>query len=231
MPMDKWDKCGAAVDVDSLKGRVCYGGLDLSSKIDLTAFALVFPAEDESGLYDVLCKFYCPEDTIGERSRIDNVRYDIWRDQGFITATPGNVIDYTFIERDILQATKDYQLMQIGFDPWNATNTATRLQQELNPTSDENGILMVEMRQGARTFNEPSKDLLVQVMQGKIRHGNNPVLRWCADNLVMRSDANGNVAPDKEKATEKIDGMVALIMAYGRAMVNKDDAEPEILIL
>lgn len=230
MPMDKWDQCAGLVDAEKLKGRVCYGGLDLSSKLDLAAYILVFPPEGGS-TYEILCKFYCPEKSIMERSRTDSVRYDIWQEQGLLIATPGDVIDYDFIEKDIIQSTRDYQVMEIGYDPWNATNTATRIMQELNPTNDEHGFLMVEMRQGARTFNEPMKDLLVQVIGGNIRHGGHPVLRWCADNLVVRSDPNGNIAPNKEKATEKIDGMVALIMAYGRAMVNKEESQPEILIL
>jgi phage terminase large subunit-like protein len=96
---------------------------------------------------------------------------------------------------------------------------------ELNPTGNEDGFQMVEVRQGAKSFNEPAKDLLVHVMTEKVRHGGHPVLRWCADNLVMRSDPNGNVAPDKEKATEKIDGMVALIMAWGRAMFGNDETQ------
>lgn len=223
MPMDAWDRCAGAVDVEDLKGRSCYGGLDLASKFDLAAFVLVFPPEAEGNPCDILCRAYCPEEGIISRSKTDRVHYDIWADQGHITATPGNVIDYAFIENDILQAAQDFQLKQIGFDSWNAQATATRIMTELNPSNDERGFQMVEMRQGAKTFNEPSKDLLVNVMQTKIRHGGNPVLRWCADNLYMRSDPNGNVAPDKEKATEKIDLMVALIMAWGRAMFHEDE--------
>ncbi len=135
-----------------------------------------------------------------------------------MTSTPGNVVDYEFIERDILKAAKDYDLREIGFDSWNAQATATRIMEALNPTNSDNGFQMVEVRQGAKSMNEPAKDLLVHVMQEKIRHGGHPVLRWNADNLVMRADANGNVAPDKLKATDKIDGMVSLIMAWGRAM-------------
>jgi len=142
-----------------------------------------------------------------------------------LTATPGNVIDYAWIEKDILDAAKKYQLCQVGFDSWNAQATATRIMDELNPTGNEDGFQMVEVRQGAKSFNEPAKDLLVHVMTEKVRHGGHPVLRWCADNLVMRSDPNGNVAPDKEKATEKIDGMVALIMAWGRAMFGNDETQ------
>jgi phage terminase large subunit-like protein len=222
MPMDKWDACDGPVDPGILKGRICYGGLDLSSKIDLAAFTLVFRPEGEDGPWDVLIRFYCPEEGILKRSRVDKVPYDQWARQSFITATPGNVVDYDWIKKDVFQAAKDYDLREIGFDSWNAQATATDIMNELNPSGYEDGFQMVEMRQGAKTFNEPMKDCLVHVMTGKIRHGGHPVLRWCADNLVVRKDVNGNMAPDKEKATEKIDGMVALFMAWGRAMLWKE---------
>jgi phage terminase large subunit-like protein len=221
MPMEKWDACDAQPDLDALKGRPCYGGLDLASKVDLAAFVVVFPPIEDGGCWDVLARFYCPEEGIMKRSRTDKIHYDVWEKQGFLTATEGNVVDYTFIEKDILQAAKDYELHEVGFDSWNAQATATRIMDQLNPANDERGFQMVEVRQGAKSMNEPAKDLLVHVMQEKIRHGGNPVLRWNADNLVMRADANGNVAPDKLKATDKIDGMVALIMAWGRAMGKK----------
>lgn len=221
IPMEKWDACNTQPDVEALKGRCCYGGLDLASKVDLAAFLLVFPPEAEGGLSDVLCKFYCPEDGILKRSRVDKVPYDQWARQGFITATPGNVVDYDWIKKDVFQAAKDYDLREIGFDSWNAQATATDIMNELNPGGAESGFQMVEMRQGPKTFNEPMKDLLVKIMSEQIRHGGHPVLRWNADNLVVRKDANGNMAPDKEKATEKIDGMVALCMAWGRAMMKK----------
>lgn len=218
MPMDKWDKCGESINLESLKGRVCCGGLDLSSKLDLSAFILVFPPADKNGMWDIICRAYCPEDGIIKRSKTDRVHYDIWQKEGFLTATPGNVIDYEFIEKDILEAARIYDMREMGFDSWNATDTSNRIMKRLNPTNYDQGFQMIEMRQGAKTFNEPAKDLLVHVMTEKVRHGGHPVLRWCADNLVMRLDPNGNVAPDKEKATDKIDLMVALIMAWGRAM-------------
>lgn len=215
MPMDSWEKCKGQIDPEALKARPCYGGLDLSSKLDLTSFELVFPPVAEKERFMILSRFYAPEDTIMKRSKQDKVHYNIWAQKGFLVATPGNVIDEGFIEKDIIEASKKYALQEVGYDPWGATSIATRL---LN----DHGIQMVEMRQGAKTLSEPAKDLLTKVMKGQINHGDHPVLRWCADNLVMVKDANENVRPDKEKATDRIDGMVALIMAWGRAMFRQE---------
>lgn len=222
MPMDKWDACGG--EIEDLSGRDCYGGLDLSSKLDLTGFMLVFPPEEDGGEYVILTRCYVPEDTIIERSRADKVHYNIWADRGLITATPGNVIDYEFIEKDVLEIAEKYNLIEIGYDPWGATDIATRL-------FNGHGIQMVEMRQGTRTLSEPAKDILVKVMSGKINHGGHPVLRWCADNLVMVPDANENIRPAKDKATERIDLFVALINAWGRMMFTEETQEPQISIL
>ena len=231
MPMDKWDLCASVVPQDELIGRRCYGGLDLSLKLDMTAFVMVFEP-DEDGMYDILCKFYCPEEGIMKRSQVDRVPYNIWEQQGFLTATPGATVDYTFIEKDISDCIKKYNIEQIGFDPWKATSTYNRIMAEFNPTNDENGFQMVEVRQGAKSMHEPAQDLLVNVMKCKIRHGGNPVLRWNMDNMVMRADANENLAPDKGKAVERIDGGVALIMAWGRMLFAKGDlGEPDITFI
>lgn len=214
MPMDKWDKCAGPID-ENLHGRAAYGGLDLSSKLDLTSLVFVFPPETETGDYLIKAHFYCPEDTIAERSRQDKVRYDIWAQEGLITATPGNVIDYDFIKRDILRAADEYDLREVAYDPWGATQLATDL-------FNEHGIKMVEIRQGSKSMSEPAKDILVKVMQGRIRHGGHRVLRWCTDNLVMIKDANENIRPSKDKATDRIDGFVALILAWSRAMYHEN---------
>ena len=214
MPMEHWDLCGGEIDENALVGRKCCGGIDLASKLDLTAFVLLFLPEDENDQFIIIPKFYVPEDTILKRSKEDNVTYDIWANQGFITATPGNVCDYSYIKKDILEASKKYDLIEIGYDPWGATDVAVDL-------DNNHGVKMVEMRQGTKTLSEPAKNLLERVMKHEINHGDNPVLRWNADNMVMKIDVNENVQPAKDKATERIDGMVALIMANGRALFHK----------
>lgn len=216
MPMDDWDKCGSEIDLEALKGLRCFGGLDMSTKIDLTALVFVFPPQNGLEKWNIIVKCYCPEDTIMQRSRSDRVHYEVWQQQGFITATPGNVIDEGFIERDILEASKLYDLAEVGYDPWGATAIAMRI-------FNDHDVRMVEMRQGAKTLSEPAKDLLVKIKRHEVNHGGHPVLRWCADNLVMVRDSNENVRPDKEKATDRIDLVVGLIMAWGRAIF----AEPQ----
>ena len=215
MPMDAWDRCGGNIDTEDLAGKVCYGGLDMSTKWDLTAFVLVFPPQKGLDAFVVLSRFYCPEDTVMERSRTDKVHYEIWVEQGFITATPGNTIDNEFILKDVAAASIEYDLMEVGYDPWGATAIANRLY-------NNHGVAMVEMRQGAKTLSEPAKDLRVKIMTGEVNHGGHPVLRWCADNLAMHIDANENVRPMKDKAVDRIDGVVALINAWGRMMFGEE---------
>ncbi|MDY6970276.1 MAG: terminase TerL endonuclease subunit, partial [Spirochaetota bacterium] len=181
----------------------------------LTAFILVFPPIKDEKDYIVLSYFYVPEDTIIERSRQDKVHYDLWAKEGYIKATPGNVIDYDFIRNDILAASKKYNMQEIGYDPWGATELATKLYNEYK-------IRMVEIRQWKSNISEPAKDILVKVKKGEIDHYGNPVLRWCTDNLVMIPDADEHVRPAKDKATDRIDGFVALINAWTRMMFREE---------
>ena len=224
MPMDKWDECGKEkLKKGDLIGRIAYGGLDLSEKLDLTAFVLVFPPIEQKEKWKVLCHFFLPEETLMKRVERDKVPYNLWRDAGYLTATPGNVVDYEYIRRQISgftensskiwpnSASKLYQLREVAYDPFGATAITTKLE-------NDDGIQMVECRQGWKTMSPPMKDLLKMVVGGEIEHFGNPVLRWNADNLVVKPDAAGNVQPAKDKARERIDGMVALIMALGRAL-------------
>lgn len=213
LPMDKWAKCNGPVDAEELKGRVCFGGLDLSSSIDLSSFAQVFPPKHEDEKWKILMKYYMPQDNVQERVKKDNVKYDVWIREGLITITPGNVIDYEFIRKDIIQASHDYQLQELAYDPWRATETAVKLE-------NDEGITVVEHRQGFKSMSEPTKHLLEYTMAGKLAHGGHKVLAWNADNLAVKIDAAENVKPEKDKSNERIDGIVALIMALGRAIVS-----------
>lgn len=210
----KWRACGGAVDVERLRGHRCFGGLDLASKTDMAASVLLFPP----GPYDewaVLCNFYLPQDNIGERSKKTRAPLELWAQAGSLTLTPGEIIDFGFIFQDCRRLADEFELISTGFDPWNAYQLATDLTEE--------GLEMVEMRQGFATLSAPCKELEALVVGEKLRHGGNPVLAWMASNVVIRMDANENYAPDKKKSRQKIDGIVALIMALGRAMQDGDE--------
>ena len=200
------------INEDQLYGRDCYAGLDLSSTSDITALVLVFPPRDEHEKYIVLPYFWLPEETLELRCRRDHVLYDVWKRQGFIMTTPGNVVDYGFLEAFIEELGKKYHILEIAYDRWNATTTVQHLQDE--------GFVMVPFGQGFKDMSPPSKQLYKLLMEGSIIHGGNPVLRWMAGNVVMRQDPAGNIKPDKEKSTEKIDGIVALIMGLDRCIRN-----------
>jgi len=148
-----------------------------------------------------------------ERSRKDRVPYDVWVRQGFIEATPGNVIDYAFIRHKLNELADQFYIREVAFDRWGAA----KISQELM----DDGFTMVQFGQGFASMSAPTKELLALVLQQRLHHADNPVLRWMCDNLVVRMDPAGNVKPDKEKSTEKIDGMVALVMALDRAIKHK----------
>jgi phage terminase large subunit-like protein len=209
--LEHWNSCGKAVDANGLRGRVCYAGLDLSSTLDITAFVLVFPPETDEDDYHVLCRFWVPEVAMHERSKRDRVPYDVWVRQGHVTATPGEVIDYDYVSEQVKSDCNMYDLRELAFDRWNSS-------QLINDLQKENVTDLVQFGQGFSSMSAPMKDLEKLIVEHRIAHGNNPVLTWMANNLVASEDAAGNIKPDKEKSTERIDGMVALIMALDRAL-------------
>jgi len=193
-----------------LRGRPCYGGLDLASTTDLAALALVFPPVEEGGRYEVLMRFWTPQSSLLERARRDRAPYDAWARDGFLTATPGDVIDYGRIRADVEALAQVYQVREVAFDRWGAV----QMSQELMAA----GMTMVQFGQGFASMSGPSKDLERLVLQGKLAHGGHPVLRWNADNVTATTDPAGNIKPNKAKSTGRIDGVVALIMALDRAL-------------
>ena len=208
--MEAWNSCNTTPG--PMEGRVAYGGLDLSTKLDISALTLVLPSDD--GFYDLLFRFWVPEELVEERARRHALPdYAAWVRDGHLMATPGNVIDYEFIRRDLLGLAGTLKLRELGFDPWNAQQLATQL-------SEQDGFTMVEMRQGVRTLSEPSKEFEKLIMAKKFRHGGHPVMRWMVSNVTIRRDANENIAPDKEHAAGKIDGVVSTIMGLGRALLH-----------
>lgn len=216
MQMEKWDGCTFAVNEEELKGRECYGGLDLSNSIDITAFVLVFPPRDDMEKYIILPYFWIPEENMIQRVRRDHVPYDVWAAQGSLMTTEGNVIHYGFIENYIDGLGKKFHIKEIAFDRWGAVQMVQNL--------EGLGFTVVAFGQGFKDMSPPSKELMKLTLEQKLAHGGHPVLRWMMDNIFVRTDPAGNIKPDKEKSTEKIDGAVATVMALDRAIRNGGSA-------
>jgi phage terminase large subunit-like protein len=212
--MDKWDACAAAVDLETLKGRRCFGGLDLSTTTDISAFVLVFEPTLDDPRWIVLPFFFLPKDNIVWRCRKDRVPYDVWAREGLFNLTEGCVIDYEFIRAKINQLRDEFQIVQIAFDRWNSTDIVTKL------ISD--GHEMVRVGQGFAGMAAPTKRLEEVVLGCQLAHGGNPVLRWMASNVIVEEDPAGNKKPNKAKSREKIDGIVALAMAITGLMTVPD---------
>lgn len=209
IPMHLWDAITDTVEAEDLVGRECFGGLDLSTTTDLTAFVLLFPGEDG---YDVLPFFWAPAEGARKRERRDRVPYETWARQGYLKLTDGDVIDYDVIRKDINDLRTRYNVREIAADRWNATQILTQLAGD--------GFEIVAYGQGFKDMTSPTKELLKLVTAGQLRHGGHPVLRWMASNMSTETDAAGNLKPSKKKSTERIDGMVALVMSIGRALVS-----------
>ena len=198
------------IDMDALAGRDCYAGLDLSSTGDITALVLIFPPRDEEEKYVLLPYFWIPEETIPRRVKANSVPYDIWEKQGYIMSTEGNVIHYDFIEKFIIYLSEKYHILEIAVDRWNATQMIQNLEGE--------GFTIVPFGQGFCSMSAPTKEFYRLLMEGRIIHGGNPVLRWMAGNVVIDTDPAGNIKVTKAKSKEKIDGIVAAIMALDRCI-------------
>jgi phage terminase large subunit-like protein len=201
-----WAACGDPPP-QALEGRECWAGLDLASTTDITAVAFCFPADD--GTYDIDLKCFIPIDTAAERELKDRVPYLQWIREGWIIGTDGDRCDYEVVEKYILDYAERHRIVRLAGDQWNAASTFTKLQQ--------GGLEVVGYSMGIGSMSSPSKLLETLVAQKKIRHGNNPVLAWAASNVAVRTDANGNIAPCKAKSTERIDPIVASIMALSLA--------------
>jgi phage terminase large subunit-like protein len=206
----KWAICKD--EIPDLSGLECYAGVDLSKKIDLTSAYFVFPY---NGAFIIKGHNFMPEDTLRERMNTDNVPYDLWVSEGYITLTPGAVVDYDFVEEWIINQSKEkgFIVKEIDYDPYNATQFAQSMEQE--------GYEMVEIRQGIRTLGEPTKDLREMVYKKKIIHDGDPVLAWAIGNAVTKIDAQENIMLDKSKSTDRIDPLAATINAFTRARLDE----------
>jgi phage terminase large subunit-like protein len=209
--------CGDPVELrkhrlEELRGKSCFSGLDLASTIDLAADVFYFPKQPGVPVGRLIPFFFVPQDCIEERCHRDRVPYDVWIRQGFLISTPTHAIDYEFIRQNHLRMAKEYDLIETRYDPYNSSQLVTQLL--------EDGLTMVEHRQGDVSMNAPSKEFVRLIACAELGHDNNPILTWCVDNLMLTTGATGLIKPDKSKSREKIDGAVAAIMAIGGSVAH-----------
>jgi phage terminase large subunit-like protein len=207
--MDIWDACCEPVDEALLQDRPCYAGLDLASTTDIAAFVKIFPPTDDDPCWRVLCRFWLPGENIRKRSDRERAPYEVWAKAGLLELTEGDVINYDVIRKRINEDGERFNICEIDFDPWNATQLSTQL--------DSDGFNVVKFPQDFKTWAAPTEELRKLLVSRQIAHGGNEVLRWMASNVAVKQDHDGNVKPDKGKSSEKIDGIVALIMALSGA--------------
>lgn len=218
---DTWKSCGMTVKEKDLIGRECYAGIDLSATQDITAIAYSFPPKNEEEIYQFLYRFFIPEDDLIEKERKDKVPYSYWIEKGFIITTPGNAVDYDFIEDQILIDAKKFQFQEIAYDPWKAQEIVNHLQENFT---------MVPIQQRYSGMALPTDTFEKKMLAKKIAHGNNPVMKWMISCTEVKSDRQGNIMPMKpqrEKTGKRIDGVVASIMALYRAVIQ---TEPDVKV-
>lgn len=211
LDMGVWDENADKVDVVALRGRPCFAGIDLSSTTDISAVELYFPnlgADAEGG--DWLHFYFVPKENMRRRAERDRVPYPLWAEQGLLTATPGNVVDYGYIREKLnvlLEA--GFEIQEVAYDPWNATSLVTDLMSD--------GFKCVPVRQGFASLTAPTKEFEKLLLGRKFRGLGHPVARWAASNVMVEQDAAGNLKPSKVKSTERIDPIVAMVLALDRA--------------
>lgn len=201
IPDNIWMNCS-----EESKGEgLCFGGLDLARYRDVAAFVLFFP---ESG--SVLPFFWVPEAIVEERSRREGINYNVWVKEGLMSTTPGNAIDHKYIELKIRELAEEYNIVSIEYDRWSAYDIVRNLL--------DDGFPMNEFGQGYKDMSAPTKELEKLAVTGQLKHGGNAVLRWMCSNVFIEEDPAQNIKINRKKSKEKVDGMIALVMAIGGSM-------------
>ncbi len=218
--MLRWKEAPARKPLAELDGRPCYIGLDLASKIDIAGNLLLFPPVEGDPYWHLHGRYYLPEARVIEELDSNTARYREFDALGLLTLTDGEVIDFEVIKEDLREFAGRFDVQQVAYDPWQATQLAQEMQAE--------GLLMVEVRQTVQNISEPMKELEALVLQRKLAHGDCPVLTWMASNVVAKLDAKDNIYPNKERPENKIDGIVAAIMALSRAIAGKQEEGPDL---
>lgn len=214
IPMETWYKLPKPEEgfANNMK-RLAFGGLDLSTIQDISSYALLFIPTPELPFWDLKIWFFCPEARIEYRSRKDRVPYEEWARSGLLIATPGNAIDFDFVEGIVLQSKTQHKIARIGYDRWGATQISQHL--------DSAHIEVIPVNMNYSGLSAATKMLLQLILAGTFRHGDHPILNWMADNLAVKTDPSGNVKPAKDASAEKIDGIVAVVCALA-AYINTD---------
>lgn len=210
--LTKWRLCNGAVDLKFLEGQACWAGLDLASTRDMAAFRLLWRI---GGTYYTFGRRWVPRYAVAQRTSRGTASYAGWVQSGLITQTEGEVCDYAVIEADVMALFERFKPRIVAFDKWNATDIVNRFV--------ASGLPMMEYAQGAKSYHPAMQELERAYLSGNFSHGGDPVLGWCAANLVPRADANMNLAPDKKKSADKIDDMCALLMAFGVSLNDKTE--------
>jgi len=209
-PLTLWDQTNGEWELSELIGKKCYNGLDLSSTTDLTASCSLFPPQEGIPDWRAIFDIWIPEDCMKERVRRDHVPYDRWVTQKYLHATPGDVVDYEFVEARLLAIAKQYNVKALGTDPWSSRMLTQRLMRK--------DIEVVEIRQNMANMSPAMKEIERLMKIDMMTHEKNPVARWCWGNVNITVDGNGNIKPMKNKSTGRIDVTVALINAMAIAM-------------
>ena len=210
IPNNEWMECHQEFDYSTLEGKECWGGLDLASTRDISAFVLLFKVDEK---YIVLPHLFIPEENAKKRSERDGVDYVTWKNQGHIIATDGDVADYNFIKEKINELSKKYRIQSIAYDRWNASQLVIDLQND--------GANMDPFGQGFVSMSAPTKELEKLIIGKQIIHNDNPCMNWMLSNVAIQEDPAGNIKIAKNKSKEKVDGMVALVMALGEMMTEE----------
>lgn len=211
----KWLENYEDIDIKSLENRECWGGLDLASTRDLSSFVLLFPMDN--GKFVVLPYFFIPRDTIYTRVMKDKVPYNEWERAGLMNITEGDVQDYEAIRIKINELREKYNIISVAFDRWNSSSLVVNLAND--------GLALSPFGQGFASMSSPTKELEKMVLNKDINHLNNPILRWQMSNVSLRTDPAENIKPDKARSSEKIDGIVAMIMALGEWLTDESDGD------
>jgi phage terminase large subunit-like protein len=213
MNMEKWEKCGASLNIESYAGMDCWIGVDLASKIDIASVGVLFKErKDDDDEYIFFSKNYLPEENVHSEAHAKSAHYEGWAKEGWFTLTSGNMMDIDFIADEIRELLSKFNVKEVAFDPWQATQIMGQLGDE--------GATVVEVRPTVQNFSDPMKTLEALVGAKRFKHENNPVLNWMVSNVVCHRDAKDNIYPRKEQEQNKIDGVIALLMALNMALAD-----------